>query len=211
MLYELNRSNTRCPKSVREQIRKSQNDRLDLLFTMALIARHGNAVRPNKNDKTWKNRKHAKTACAHLLVTLRILRTNFPSQTTNTESSVNTHCVPFIFTFKSTSGRTFEKSSAMTPQIMNKRVLVINQIDAVSELLFEITLKGNALWVKSIQHTISRISPWTNPQKQKWPPRPALHHGANRASRERRETEKNDKTQKTENTQKLRVHICSSA
>ena len=47
----------------------------------------------------------------------------------------------------SASGRTFEKSSAMTPETLNKRELVINQFDAVSELLFEITLKGNALWV----------------------------------------------------------------
>ena len=45
----------------------------------------------------------------------------------------------------SASKRTFEKSSAMTPKIPNRRIRVINQIDAVSELLLEITLKGNAL------------------------------------------------------------------
>ena len=43
------------------------------------------------------------------------------------------------------SKRTFEKSSAMTPENRNRRELVINQFDAVSELLLEITLKGNAL------------------------------------------------------------------
>ena len=38
-------------------IRKNKNDRLDLLFTMALIARHGNAVTPKKTKK-HKTRKN---------------------------------------------------------------------------------------------------------------------------------------------------------
>ena len=68
---------TPFPKLVPEQIHQNKNDRLDLLFTMALTAHHGNAVKPKKNDKTRKNRKHAKTACAHLLVTPNNSPTNF--------------------------------------------------------------------------------------------------------------------------------------
>ena len=48
MLYELFQPKTPFPKLVPEQIHQSKNDRLDLLFTMALTARHRNAVRPKK-------------------------------------------------------------------------------------------------------------------------------------------------------------------
>jgi len=51
----------------------------------------------------------------------------------------------YYYNYYAASKRTFEKSSAMTPKSRNRRIRVINQIDAVSELLLEITLKGNSL------------------------------------------------------------------
>ena len=58
---------------------------------------------------------------------------------------------------------------------------------------------------KSSQEAIFKILPWANRPKSWWRPRPALHDGANRASRKRRESQKYDETQ---NTQKLRRNIC---
>ena len=135
---------TPFPKLVPEQIHQSKNDRLDLLFTMALTAHHGNAVRPKKTIKHEKTENTQKLRVHICSSAYRFFARIFGAKPRIQKA----RSIPTVYGKQlrnSASKRTFEKSSAMTPKKPNSQELVINQFDAVSELLLEITLKGNAL------------------------------------------------------------------